>query len=131
MDQWGFNCSCSACSAPAQEISASDTRIARIEALQSQLTDLSPTRNASIATAEELVSLYEEESLSAPIAEAYYYAALECSYSGDLGCVKKWARKAAEVGRLWRGPDHADTRRWEALLADPEAHETWLYKLEE
>jgi hypothetical protein len=79
--------------------------------------------------AEQLISLYREENLHAPIAEAYMYAALQNSANGQQFMAVKYASLAVEKGMLYAGPDYKDVVEMRSLMDDPGKH--WSWKLRE
>jgi hypothetical protein len=96
-----------------------------MQELEEQLANVTPHRNATVKTAHDLISLYEEERIHGPIAKAYEYAALEYAYAGQKWMVKRYAKLAVDAGRLWRGPLDPGVKKMEALLEDPEKHASW------
>lgn len=123
--QWGFNCSCSLCSSSKDNLSASDKRLKSIVDLESQLQDLSPGRNASIAIAEKLISLYKQERFETPLAKAYVFAALEHIYVGNKRAARKFAGLAVEMTSLWYGPQSEDVKLMDSIAKEPERHRHW------
>jgi hypothetical protein len=125
--EWGFNCTCSHCSASHALNTISDHRIDLIRELEQKLNDLSPNRTASPQTAELLVSLYEQEHLIGAIGDAYMYTALEYAYIGDKERMQIWATKAMEALALWRGEGHLFYKGMWSLSVEPEDHDAWMY----
>ncbi|KAF2420538.1 SET domain-containing protein [Tothia fuscella] len=124
-DQWGFTCTCAACSASREAIEASDNRLKQMKQFEEELEQIKSRRTALTETAERLISLYEEENIHGPIAKAYEFAALEYSYAGHKWKAKRYAKMAVDAGRLWRGPSDPGVKRMEALLENPEIHPSW------
>lgn len=127
-ESWGFHCSCSLCTQPLPQTSASDARIEQIAELRVDLEDYSPESEACPAMAELLVSLYEQERMWGPIAEAYALAAIEYNGVGDVWMAQRYARLAVEAGLLYGGPHDEDVRVMQELLRDPWAHWSWMLR---
>jgi hypothetical protein len=105
---------------------ASDERIAQILELQEELHNSHlPSSNASPAMAELLISLYEQERMYGPIAEAYVLAAYEYNGIGDAWTAQKYARLAVELGLLYSGPHDEHVHAMELLLKDQKSHWSW------
>jgi hypothetical protein len=125
--EWGFDCTCSKCTASKSLIAISDYRLDLMKELEVQLNDISPDRIASPATAETLVSMYEQENLAGQIGDAYMYAAMEYAYLGDRHSMQKWATMALEGLALWRGEQHPYFKATWSLSFEPEQHKAWMY----
>ncbi|TLD18290.1 hypothetical protein E2P81_ATG12085 [Venturia nashicola] len=125
---WGFQCSCSLCTQPKAHTDASDARIEHIASLREELEDYSPESEATTSMAELLVSLYEQERLYGPIAEAHALAAIEFNGVGEPSTAQKYARLAVETGLLYGGPADKDVKEMEKLLKDPWAHWSWMLR---
>jgi hypothetical protein len=102
-----FDCACARCSA------GDDARLERIHALRGRLERWErPQPNGfddalgppSVAMAEELVSLYEQEGLQAHVGTAYGLAALSCSAVRKKECAAKYAELAVEALEMKEGP---------------------------
>ncbi|KAF2669111.1 hypothetical protein BT63DRAFT_250514 [Microthyrium microscopicum] len=125
--QWGFSCSCPSCTAPKDVKELSDYRIGMIETLETELNDLSLDRNASISTAEMLISLHQQERLDGVVGDAYMYAAFEHAYIGDKRGTQMNAALACEHMAIWRGTNHQYYQAMQRLLVNPEAERSWQY----
>lgn len=77
--------------------------------------------------AKELIALYEQEELYAPIAQAYAYAALENVYTGNSTGARHYASQSMEAAELWRGPRSREVQAMRNILDGPEFHERWMY----
>jgi hypothetical protein len=124
---WGFDCSCSLCTQPEPQGSASDARIREFPELTEELEDYTKDSLATPEMAELLVSMYQQERLYGPISEPYKFAAIEFNGVGDVWTAQKYARLAVEAGILYGGPWDKDVKSMESLLKDPEGH--WSYML--
>lgn len=133
-DRWGFKCSCTACSAPAAQVNASDTRLEKISSLWPFLLDKGSdgvqgvngtVTNDRSELAELLVSLAETERLDAVMLQPYRAAALEWNASGESSKAKHYATLAIEYGINSFGPLNPMVRDMQDLLQDPELHWSW------
>lgn len=133
-DRWGFKCTCGACSAPAADINASDTRLEKISSLWPFLLDKSgdevqeanrTVANNSTELAELLVSLAEIEGLDAVMLQPYRAAALEWNALGDPSKAKYYAALAIEYGINSFGSQNPMVRDMQGLMKDPELHWSW------
>jgi hypothetical protein len=125
---WGFDCDCSSCTAPAPVALESDNRIDEILDLQQKLTDTDVAFVDAPAMAELLVSLYEQERLDGPVADAYTFAAHEFNGVGNKWMARKYALKAIEAGLLYGGPHDFDVKDLKELLDDHRAHWSWHFR---
>ena len=126
---WGFSCSCSACTAPDAIANESDSRLRELISVQEKLADRSASSTANPAMAELLVSLYEQEGMWAPIADAYNLAAFEYSGVGELQLARKYARLATEAQLLYSGPHSEEFENVKSLLRNPRQHWSWEFRL--
>ncbi|QDS71708.1 hypothetical protein FKW77_008461 [Venturia effusa] len=127
---WGFQCSCSLCTQPEPHTQVSDLRIKRIVALSAELEDYTSESEATTSMAELLISLYEQERLHGPIAEAYALAAIEFNGVGEAWTAEKYAQLAVQTGLLYGGPTDPDVRVMVELLDDPWSHWSWMLRTE-
>lgn len=105
----------------------SDYRVIMIEELEQELNNLNPGRNASLATAELLITLHEQERLDGVIGDAYMYAAFESAYIGNKRSAQKYAALALQHMAIWRGVRHQYYMAMQRLLVNPEKEKSWLY----
>jgi len=75
--------------------------------------------------AELLVSLYEQERLSATVADGYRLAALSYSAVANEWMATKWAMQAVEVGLINDGAGDENVSDMMRLLRKPMAHWSW------
>ncbi|CZR52870.1 uncharacterized protein PAC_02747 [Phialocephala subalpina] len=122
---WKFDCQCSLCSRSTSSNQESDTHIARINHLQTHLSDWSPTSIATPAMAEELIKLYELEGIHAAIGLGHMLAALAYNADGDVSMAKKHARLALKGGVVTDGSREKDEDDLRALRESPMTH--WSY----
>jgi hypothetical protein len=94
------------------------------------LEDYTPNSKATTELADLMISLYEQERMWGPIAEAYSFAALEYNGVGALSAAQKYARLSVEVGLIYGGPHDEDVKQMEALAEDPGGHWSWMLRTE-
>jgi hypothetical protein len=122
---WGFDCSCSSCSAHPVFTAESDDRIASMASIATLLDDWTADSTATPEMAETLISLYEQERLFASLGTAYKHAAEVYSSFGDKWNAAKYARLSTEHGMLDKGFMDEDVRQMKAMSKDPEKSWSW------
>lgn len=123
---WGFDCSCSSCSAHPFFTAESDNRIQQMNDLLRDLDDWTAESKATPEMAEALISLYEQERLDASLGTPYKHAAEVYSSFGDKYNAVKYARLAAEFSLLDKGFRDSDVRQMQTMAQNPES--TWSWK---
>lgn len=122
---WGFDCSCSTCSQSPFQTAQSDRRLAMIDSLEEKLNDWSPESEATPATAEALISIYEQERMYAYMAIPYRLASLAYSSVCDREGATKYSLLALEQQKLESGEGAVDIEMIRSLLDHPEEHWSW------
>jgi hypothetical protein len=125
---WGFDCSCSLCSQSASFVRESNRRIKAIVELHAAFGksgQASRTITGTPEMAELLISLYEQERLTATVADAYRLAAWSYAAVGNEWIAKKWAMKAVETGLINDGPRDEGVKDIQLLLANMTEHWSW------
>ncbi|WEW56018.1 hypothetical protein PRK78_001453 [Emydomyces testavorans] len=120
---WGFNCTCSLCSAHPRLTRESDSRLAQITALTQHYDEW---ETASSEMALTLISLYEQERLYVPLGSAYRFAALTFCAEGNRWGAIKYARLAIELETLDSGFRDPNVRLMKSLAEQPEKQSCWL-----
>ncbi|KUJ13160.1 SET domain-containing protein [Mollisia scopiformis] len=128
LNRWGFECQCSLCSRSNAEINHSDSRIRKINTLQTQLSDWTENSIATPAMAEDLLLLYEEEHIHAAKGIGHMLAALAYNAEGDISLAKKHAKLALESGVVTDGSKEADENDLEAMRKSPKSHWSYLVR---
>ncbi|KAI0835456.1 SET domain-containing protein [Hypoxylon sp. FL0890] len=108
--EWGFNCTCSLCTSPA-ETEISDRRRGRIQDLLAELDRPEIRNHAAVKKrVDEILDLCNKEGLAAQVGDFYTIIAELYSNMGDLDLAKKYGELA--VGELthYAGYDHQRTR---------------------
>ncbi|KAF2825201.1 SET domain-containing protein [Ophiobolus disseminans] len=123
---WGFKCSCSACTAHASLAAESDSRLYQITSLAKALDDWTSSSSATPEIAELLISLYKQERLDASLATAYKYAAEVYSSFGKKWEAMRYARLSGELSMLDKGFRDGDVREMKRMSETPEL--TWSWK---
>ncbi|KAL9111012.1 MAG: hypothetical protein Q9227_004445 [Pyrenula ochraceoflavens] len=122
-----FTCTCPRCLNP----SLSDSRLTRIQHLESTLSDFSASATARLAgtgpkLAMQLVKLYQEEGLDAVLVRPYGLLAQEFAALGEGGKARRYARVAGRYGRLKEGEEGGDVREMRELAEGRvEGHWAW------
>lgn len=122
---WGFDCSCSSCTAHPVFVAESDDRIAQMEKLADLLDDWTPESTATPEMAETLISLYEQERLFASMGVAYKHAAEAYSSFGGKYNAIRYARLSAELNYLDKGFRDVDVAAMRNMAKNPEQSWSW------
>jgi hypothetical protein len=124
---WGFECTCSQCSASEEAAEASDARLREIDALEKKLSDFQ--QKVTLDMVERYIGLFRTERLEAKMFGAYTTAALNCNLLGKEKMAREYALLAVQAGLLENGPGAADVTAMRELAADPRKHFTWSRRL--
>jgi hypothetical protein len=124
LHDWGFTCSCAACSASAAEIAESDARLERIRALEAALDNFAEER-VTAHSGGQLAALYETERLDIYLGPAYTRAAINYALFGDVVNAQAFAKLAIEAVLRESGPLAEDLAPMRALAEDPRKHWSW------
>lgn len=123
---WGFECTCSHCSAAADEVVESDKRLKELKWIEGQLQDLKNTSNdVSVGLITYLLKLYEDERLHCRIANAYILAALNFNVLGFDQRAVKYASLAVDALKIEKGESSQHVESMEELKRDPKGHPTF------
>jgi hypothetical protein len=126
---WGFDCDCSSCSAHPSFYAESDSRIQRMEVLAEQLNDWTPESKATPEIAEALISMYEQERLSASMGSAYKLAAEVYASFGDKYNAIKYASLSIELNMLDKGFRDRDVMDMKGMVTNPEMSWSWKKRI--
>ncbi|KAF2713501.1 SET domain-containing protein [Pleomassaria siparia CBS 279.74] len=124
-ENWGFDCSCSSCSAHPSFVAESDQRIDTIEELAAVLNDWTPDSRATPEIAEAMISIYEQERLFASLGVAYKHAAEAYSSFGDRYNAIKYASLSVELTMLDKGFRDHDVKEMKNMAKEPEMTWSW------
>lgn len=122
---WGFKCSCSACSAHPSLTEESDARLWQITDLAAILDDWSDASKATPQVALALISLYEQERLYASLSTAYKYAAETYSSFGERWMAIMYARLSVEYSMVDKGFADQDVKEMKRMASQPEMTWSW------
>ena len=122
---WGFQCSCSACTAHPELVAESDSRLHQIASLYKALDDWTPNTSATPQAAELLISLYQQERLHTSLATAYKYAAEVYSSFGKKYEAMRYARLSTEMSMLDKGFGEVDVKEMREMSSRPELSWSW------
>lgn len=122
---WGFKCSCSACTAHPSLTAESDARLHQITELVGKLNDWTPASSATPEMAEAVISMYDQERLWAYQATAYKHAAEAYSSFGNKFMAVKYARLSAEFSILDKGFSDGDVKEMRNMAKDPSMTWSW------
>ncbi|KKY31872.1 putative het domain protein [Diaporthe ampelina] len=122
---WGFGCTCPHCSATADEVAESDTRLKELKWIEGQLQDLRNTSDVSVGLITYLLKLYEDERLHCRIANAYILAALNFNVLGYDQRAAKYASLAIDALKIEKGEASPHVEAMEELKRDPKGHSTF------
>ena len=127
---WGFNCTCSACSASSKLVAASDTRIDTIIEIQEELADRTEMSQGSPKLAEKLISLLRTEQLWALVHDGYFGVAVEYNGIGDAVSAQRYALLALQTRSVCRPGGAIDDwdRDMFMLSTDPQTHPSWRFR---
>jgi len=136
-DRWGFQCGCTACSAPARDVDIADSRLERIMSLWPLLLDEAVEEEApaqaegvqATELADLLVSLSKEERLDAVMLQPYRVAALEWNAVGGSEKAVQYAKLAVEYGTKTFGTWNDQVREMVEFMEAPEMHWSWGIRL--
>jgi hypothetical protein len=123
---WGFKCSCSACSAHPELTAESDARLAQIAEMVGNLNNWKESSPATPEMAELVLSLFEQERLYSSMATAYKHAAEVHSSFGNKYEAIRHARLAIEFNILDKGFRDPDVKQMKHMANQPEL--TWSWK---
>ncbi|KAK3388099.1 hypothetical protein B0T20DRAFT_109278 [Sordaria brevicollis] len=125
LQDWGFECTCSLCSASAEEVEASDKRIQDIKDLEEEMDKAVGGGDLTTEMGERLVKLYREEGLETYIGHAYTKAALIYAMFGVEEKAKEYATLAADAMAMELGEEAGDVVAMRQLAERPEEHWAW------
>lgn len=129
LHHWGFECTCSLCTASEAEIEKSDTRIEEIRSLWADLDNYTPESAGTPEKAERLIELYHAEDLVTRMVEAYYRVAVEWNGVGNSEKAKIFAAKAISAGQIMESGIRPFMNVMRELANNPEGHWTWRFRV--
>lgn len=119
---WGFQCTCSLCTAHASISQESDSRLKQITDLTERLEN---SRSSSSEMAKTLISLYEQERMHAAVSNAYRLAARAFCAEGRRWETIAYARLATERTMLDEGFHDEEVDAMRRLVDEPDRQPCW------
>ncbi|KAK5236495.1 hypothetical protein LTR99_007827 [Exophiala xenobiotica] len=121
---FGFECPCARCRRGGE---SGDAALEEINALQASLGDWTAESKASVAQAERLIQMYQDQGLDGYLDPAYCHAALMYSSVGSVKGARKYVDLAVEAIELRLGSDanQEDLSVWKEMRRDPSRHWSW------
>ncbi|KAI1773180.1 hypothetical protein F4818DRAFT_423497 [Hypoxylon cercidicola] len=128
---FGFDCQCTVCNLPRQELKSSDARRLQLQHLDEKIGD--PTQmmsrpGASLADCRSLVKLLEEEYGEAPAPDTarLYYDAFQISGAhSDRARASAFAERAYRARIICEGEDSPLTQRMKRFMENPASHRSF------
>lgn len=120
---FGFECTCRRC----RRGGSGDDALDELNALQASLGDWTAESKASVAQAERLIKLYQDQGLDGYLDPAYCHAALMYSSVGSVKGARKYVDLAVDAIELRLGSyaDQDDLGVWKEMRRDPSKHWSW------
>ncbi|KAF2468943.1 SET domain-containing protein, partial [Lindgomyces ingoldianus] len=124
-NNWSFTCTCNLCMSPPTTITASDARLKRIAVIKSTLPLAFGNLPRLLKLTQELITLFEEESLV--VEKPKYEEIIAYTYSqvGDEDQTRYWAGRARKGWEIIAGKGSWEARRMEALEGNVRGHPSW------
>jgi hypothetical protein len=124
-EHWGFECTCSLCTAPLDSISKSDERVQKINQLKEKLEKEPRNHRRQLAIVAKLLRLFDEEGLITPKAKYCEIASYAANQLADEARAIKYGELARKFWSILAGPKSWEVQRMEELLRDPKGHPSW------
>ncbi|PMD39279.1 SET domain-containing protein [Hyaloscypha variabilis F] len=124
-EHWGFECTCSHCTAPPEFIAKSDDRVQQIKELEGKLSKEPRNHRRQLAIVAKLLRLFDEEGLVTPKARYCEIASYAANQLGDEARAVKYGELARQHWSILAGPKSWEVQRMEVLLRDPKGHPSW------
>lgn len=102
---WGFNCSCDLCAAPAEAREASDERRERLMEIYYAMQDESTTYDKLVEFTREFIELVQIERLLAKVS-AYYQTFMRLYFNlGDAVSAQRYGKIALALAEIFGDPE--------------------------
>jgi len=124
-EHWGFECTCSHCTAPLESVAKSDERVQQIKQLEQKLGKEPRNHRRQLAIVAKLLRLFDEEGLVTPKAKYCEIASYAANQLGDEARAVKYGELARKYWSILAGPKSWEVQRMEDLLQDPKGHPSW------
>ncbi|THG94315.1 hypothetical protein EW026_g7128 [Hermanssonia centrifuga] len=123
LDEFGFECTCSACQLEGEEALESDKRRSAIARLFEEVGGCGNEPTLGIRKIKLALRMLKEESLVHYEASFCYDAFQFCVLVSDFPNAKAWIRRAWEVSCYTSGPDSNAARMFKMYWANPRSHQ--------
>lgn len=128
-EYFGFHCTCEACSLPAAELEASDTRLKRAKKLDEAIGDPRRVRHLperALADCKALLSVYQEEGIfDLRLPRLYYDAFQIAAMHSDAARASVFAKLCADARAVCEGEDNEEAKAMRELQAKPAGFSNW------
>ena len=118
LDGWGFQCTCSLCSAPQRDKDISDARRDRLLDIHMQLETLSMGKHKMEDLTDELTYLINKEEMWPLFCEYYVVVSRAHIAFGDIAKAKKYAQIADNTWYQYGGENHENVEGMRDLWND-------------
>ncbi|KAL3418128.1 set domain-containing protein 5 [Phlyctema vagabunda] len=128
-EHFRFECTCDACSLPAEERKLSDARLTKVQEYDDQIGDsrrvhLKP--EDALADCRKLLTIYEEEGISDTRLPRLYYDAFQiCVLHSDQARAKTFANRYRSLKVLAEGADSVDALEIMPFARKPSSHDSF------
>tara|TARA_R110002060_G_scaffold54858_3_gene65445 strand:+ start:1815 stop:2843 length:1029 start_codon:yes stop_codon:yes gene_type:complete len=124
-----FDCTCELCSLPADELKASDDRIAQAEKLDETIGNSKKVHfepDEVMECARKLFELYEIDSIKdGRLSRLYYDLFQMCNMHGDLARARCFAKYYSDAKKMAEGPDSLNVLEMKPYLKNPQKHDSF------
>ncbi len=131
-DAGGYSkCSCRHCTGGGDllELNKADARLESIAALDKHLKD-AESPDVTPAMIERYLGLFRDDRLDSQLSGAYWLAALNYNYLGDVAAATRYATRAIQAAITEGGDeDNNDVVERRIMLADPKGHYSYRFKI--
>jgi hypothetical protein len=128
-EYFGFDCTCEACSLPAAELEASDTRLKNAQKLDEAIGDPRRVRHLperALADCKALLGVYRDEAIfDLRLPRLYYDAFQIAAMHADAARASVFAKACADARAVCEGEDSAEVKRMREFQAKPAGFDNW------
>jgi hypothetical protein len=128
-EYFGFNCTCEACSLPAAELEASDTRLKSAQKLDEAIGDPRRVRHLperALADCRALLGVYRDEAIfDLRLPRLYYDAFQIAAMHADAARASVFAKACADARAVCEGEDSEEVKRMREFQAKPAGFDNW------
>jgi hypothetical protein len=128
-EYFGFDCTCEACSLPAAELKASDTRLQRAQKLDEAIGDPRRVRHLperALTDCKALLDVYQDEAIfDLRLPRLYYDAFQITAMHADAARASVFAKASADARAVCEGEDSEEVKSMRELQAKPAGFDNW------